>query len=147
MSFAAYIKRGVLYFILIVLLFLQSCQKITLGSSKPDKLIDKSTMEAVLVDVYLISAAKKMIRKKLEKEKIQPSLHVLSKYNITQEDFALSQRWYLEHTDVYLEMLKNISKKLDNNHKFTEDIIKKQKDFLEQQKKDASKNKDSCKSD
>ena len=129
------------------LFLMQSCQKVASNLSKPDDLIDREVMEAILLDIYVVSAAKKTIRKKLEKEKFEPSLYILNKYNIEQETFAVSQRWYLEHTDLYLEMLQNVNKELDQVYKFTDETIKKQKQFLEKQKKEASKDQQSCKPD
>ncbi|MGB0981925.1 MAG: DUF4296 domain-containing protein [Winogradskyella sp.] len=80
---------------------------------KPDHLISKATMEALLYDLYVLNAAKNVNKKLLETNGLLTDAYILEKYNIDSLQFAENNRYYAYNTTEYLDIIDNIKAKLE----------------------------------
>lgn len=108
-------------------LLLVSCTSNTIYK-KPENLIPKDSMIALLTDMYIASSAKNQKNKFLEREKNYMIL-VYEKYKIDTTRFDISNTYYTSQVDEYTEILKKVKSNIDSLNdlyreklKFKEDI-------------------------
>ncbi len=123
-------KKVVILVIAIFLCFM-ACKK----REKPKDLIPKEKMEAILYDLYIISAAKGVNKKLLEENGLNPNQYILEKYQIDSLQFATSNNYYTYTPKEYLVMIDSVKARLEKEKKVYEKI-RKEEDSLKKQKKD-----------
>ncbi|RKF05299.1 uncharacterized protein DUF4296 [Tenacibaculum lutimaris] len=115
------------FFYICIGLLLVSCTSNTIYK-KPENLIPKDSMIALLTDMYIASSAKNQKNKFLEREKNYMIL-VYEKYKIDTTRFDISNTYYTSQVDEYTEILKKVKSNIDSLNdlyreklKFKEDI-------------------------
>lgn len=111
--------------------------------SKPDKLIAKDKMVAILYDMAIMNAAKGSNKKIVENKGVKPQKFIFEKHNIDSIQFAESNNYYAFYTEIYHDIYENVRAKLAKKkagYKAILDLEKKKRDSLA---KEARKNKDS----
>ncbi|CAM1342998.1 DUF4296 domain-containing protein [Tenacibaculum aestuarii] len=133
---AAYILIGLL---------LVSCTSNTIYE-KPENLIPKDSMIALLTDMYIASSAKNQKNKFLERENNYMTL-VYEKYKIDTTRFDISNIYYISQVDEYTEILKKVKFNIDSLYSMyrgnpnVEEGIKKSKEIKNTIEKDSVLNK------
>lgn len=90
---------------------------------KPDNLISKDQMSAILYDVFLLNAAKGINKRALENHGILPQEYVYKKYNIDSLQFALSNAYYAYDTKTYEDIVEKVKQKLETQKEFNDALI------------------------
>lgn len=98
--------------ILILGLFVVACTS-TQRPKKPDNLIPKDQMSAILYDLFTINAAKGVNRKLLEKNGFVPETYVLTKYSIDSLQFADSNDYYAYDNQEYKAIIEKVKARLE----------------------------------
>lgn len=105
--------------------------------SKPDALIPKEEMSAILYDVYILNAAKGMNKSVLEKNGVFPQKYIYKKYGIDSLQFAMSNDYYAYDTEVYNDIVLKAKMKIEAEKNLYDSINKKEekiKDSIKAQK-------------
>jgi hypothetical protein len=100
---------------------------------KPDNLIPKDKMVNIIYDMSLLSAAKGINRKLMEKQGVHPEQYIYKKYDIDSLQFVQSNEYYAFDLKAYDDIYKQVKIKLNKEKKhYTEMVLleKKQKDSL-----------------
>ena len=100
------------YFLVILFLVFASCTSNTIYK-KPENLIPKDSMIALLTDMYIASSAKNQKNKFLKREKNYVVL-VYEKYKIDSTRFDVSNSYYTSKIEDYTDMLKSVKKNIDS---------------------------------
>ncbi len=122
---------------IILLLVLTSCYKID-RPEKPNPLVSKDKMVAVLIDIALMNSAKSVNRKVIEKNGIVPEKHIYTLHGIDSLTFAKSNEYYAFEIKEYQEIYNKVKDSLDQLKEKYKAIEVKQK--KEDAKKDSIKN-------
>ena len=116
---------------------------------KPANLISKDQMVEVLIDLSIISSAKGVNKKVLEKNGITPDKYVYDKHQIDSTRFSQSNAYYSFYVDDYKNILARVKDSLDklrfkyNRLAEKDENKKKQKNTEEKKKRKQLKNIDS----
>lgn len=116
---------------------------------KPANLISKDKMVEVLIDLSIISSAKGVNKKILEKNGITPDKYVYDKHQIDSTQFSQSNAYYSFYVDDYKNILARVQDSLDklrfkyNRLAEKDENKKKQKNTEEKKKRKQLKNIDS----
>ena len=129
--------RQLKYILLIVLII--SCKNNSIDKpKKPDNLIPKDSMVEILYDISLVSSAKGVNKKLMEKKGLVPEYYIYKKHNIDSLQFALSNEYYAFNIETYEDIYKSVKIKLEKDKKHFQKIIEveqKAKDSLNKIKK------------
>ena len=117
-------KKGVLFFILISLIF--SCKEEVV--KKPENLIEKDIMVDVMYDLALLEAIKYQSPNALQAHKINPDEYIYKKYKIDSAQFVRSNMYYASDYKEYKKMYDQINSRLEKNKSLLEEAIKNEKD-------------------
>ena len=117
-------KKGVLFFILISLIF--SCKEEVV--KKPENLIEKEIMVDVMYDLALLEAIKYQSPNALQAHKINPDEYIYKKYKIDNAQFVRSNMYYASDYKEYKKMYDQINSRLVKNKSLLEEAIKNEKD-------------------
>ena len=128
-------KKGVLFFILISLIF--SCKEEVV--KKPENLIEKEIMIDVMYDLALLEAIKYQIPNALQAHKINPDEYIYKKYKIDSAQFVQSNMYYASDYKEYKKMYDQINSRLVKNKSLLEEAIKNEKDKALLLKKESKK--------
>jgi len=112
------------FFYICIGLLLVSCTSNTIYK-KPENLIPKDSMIALLTDMYIASSAKNQKNKFLEREKNYMIL-VYEKYKIDTTRFDISNTYYTSQVDEYTEILKKVKSNIDSLELFYRELKKTQ---------------------
>lgn len=112
------------FFYICIGLLLVSCTSNTIYK-KPENLIPKDSMIALLTDMYIASSAKNQKNKFLEREKNYMIL-VYEKYKIDTTRFDISNTYYTSQVDEYTEILKKVKSNIDSLELFYRELKKAQ---------------------
>lgn len=115
-------RKVVVYIVLAVLVV--NCSQFG-KPKKPDNLIPKNEMVAVLVDLALLSSAKGVNKKTLENAGISPEDFVYKTHEIDSLQFLNSNKYYSYNTEDYDVILKRVEDSLNKLKKKYNDKIKK----------------------
>lgn len=127
-------------FYFFIALFLASCTSNTIYK-KPENLIPRDTMVALLTDMYLASSTKSIKNKKLKRDVNYFPL-IYKKYNIDSTRFAESNVYYMSVIEAYHEMFLEVKDNLViQKEKFAKEI--KVLDSIKRMKKENLLSKDS----
>ncbi|CAL2103993.1 conserved protein of unknown function [Tenacibaculum sp. 190130A14a] len=125
------------YFLLTLVIVLSSCTSNTVYE-KPDNLIPKDSMVALLTDMYVASSAKNRKNKFLKREKNYVKL-VYEKYKIDSTRFDESNTYYTSKIEDYTDMLKEVKKRIDSLFDTYENELSMQDSILKQKRRDTLK--------
>ena len=128
-------KKGVLFFILISLIF--SCNEEVV--KKPENLIEKDIMVDVMYDLALLEAIKYQSPNALQAHKINPDEYIYKKYKIDSAQFVQSNMYYASDYKEYKKMYDQINSRLVKNKSLLEEAIKNEKDKALLLKKESKK--------
>lgn len=103
---------------------------------KPDHLISKATMEALLYDLYVLNAAKNVNKKLLETNGLLTDAYILDKYKIDSLQFAENNRYYAFNTADYTEIIDNVKARLEKE-KVAFKAIQETEEALKKREKDS----------
>ncbi|WP_418512417.1 DUF4296 domain-containing protein [Corallibacter sp.] len=96
----------------VILVLISACKGID-KPDKPDNLLSKQEMVNVLIDLSLISSAKGVNKKTLENSLVSPKAFIYKKHHIDSLQFALSNQYYAYNSEVYSEILNQVSDSLN----------------------------------
>ena len=135
-------------FLVIVVLF--GCNKNVQKIPIPDNLISEEKMVEVIYEMTLISVSKGVNRIILENNGVIPEKYIFEKYNIDSLQFALSNEFYSNDLNRYLDIYDRVKVKLQENKQIIMDSIEnykkdRAKRSLEIAKRERSKTIDSIK--
>ena len=128
-------KKGVLFFILISLIF--SCKEEFV--KKPENLIEKDIMVDVMYDLALLEAIKYQSPNAQQAHKINPDEYIYKKYKIDSAQFVQSNMYYASDYKEYKKMYDQINSRLVKNKSLLEEAIKNEKDKALLLKKESKK--------
>ena len=109
-----------IFFIVIILL---SCDNNLQKTSMPEKLISEEKMVDVIYEMTLINVSKGVNRRMLERNGVIPEKYIFEKYSIDSLQFALSNEFYSNDLDKYLEIYNRVKEKLLQNKQIVMDSI------------------------
>jgi len=113
---------------------------------KPDNLIDKKVMSAILYDLSLLEALKYQNANVLYSNGINPKTYIFKKYKIDSLQFAQNNAYYAADYREYKKMFEDIEKRLKSEKQSVDLLIKKeQKKALAEKKAKEKKKLDSIK--
>lgn len=128
----------------LVLCVCWSCNR--LGKpKKPDNLIEKDKMTAILYDVFVLNAAKGTDRRLLERNGIMPETYIFEKYGIDSLQFATSNNYYAYDVKTYENILDNIQTRLKTTKDHYQKIIDDEKKRNNQRRDSINRASDSLK--
>ena len=108
--------------IFIVFIFF-SCNKDSKKITVPENLISQEKMIDVIYEMTLINVSKGVNRSVLEHNGVVPDIYIYNKYKIDSLQFALSNEFYSNDLDKYLEIYNSVKEKLQQNKQITLDSI------------------------
>ena len=108
--------------IFIVVIFF-GCNKDSQKITAPENLISQKKMIDVIYEMTLISVSKGVNRRVLEYNGVVPEKYIFNKYNIDSLQFALSNEFYSNDLDKYLEIYNSVKEKLQQNKQIALDSI------------------------
>lgn len=103
-------------------LMLASCGKS--GVEKPDNLIEEKKMKEIIYDLSLLEAIKSQKPVALETSGVNANEYIYKKYKIDSLQFVKSNRYYASDIERYKKMYDDIAKRLENNKKEIDSLIK-----------------------
>lgn len=104
---------------------------------KPEKLIEKETMENILYDLALLQALKGHSPKELAKNNVEARTYIYQKYKIDSMQFVQSNRYYSADIDGYKLMFDHVIQRLDKEKKAAKAIVKKETEAKKKKAKDS----------
>ena len=108
--------------IFIVVIFF-GCNKDSQKITAPENLISQEKMIDVIYEMTLISVSKGVNRRVLEYNGVVAEKYIFNKYNIDSLQFALSNEFYSNDLDKYLEIYNRVKEKLQQNKQIALDSI------------------------
>ena len=108
--------------IFIVVIFF-GCNKDSQKITAPENLISQEKMIDVIYEMTLINVSKGVNRSVLENNGVVPEIYIFNKYNIDSLQFALSNEFYSNDLDKYLEIYNRVKEKLQQNKQIALDSI------------------------
>jgi Domain of unknown function (DUF4296) len=93
---------------------------------KPDNLIDKKVMSAILYDLSLLEALKYQNANVLYSNGVNPKTYVFKKYKIDSLQFAQSNAYYAADYRSYKKMFEDLETRLKNEKNSVDLLIKKE---------------------
>jgi hypothetical protein len=117
------------YFKVILVLFLfLSCKNNKVSQpEKPDNLLSEKEMVDIIYDMSIVSAAKGVNKKLLEREGIEPESYVYMLHNIDSVQFAESSNYYTYDLKVYERIFAKVKKRLQNDKVKFDTLVKQEK--------------------
>lgn len=89
----------------------------------PDNLISEEKMVDVIYEMTLISVSKGVNRRILENNGVIPEKYIFEKYNIDSLQFVLSNEFYSNDLNKYLDIYNRVKEKLQENKQIIMDSI------------------------
>jgi hypothetical protein len=127
-------------FVLIILvLFLSvSCKKELV--KQPKRLIEKGKMIDIMYDLSVLDAIKYSNPLSLDSSDSSPKKFIFQKYKVDSLQFAQSNMYYAADYENYKDMFDQIAKRLENNQKKADSLVK-----IEEKKAEKAKKKNKVK--
>ena len=108
--------------IFIVVIFF-GCNKDSQKITAPENLISQEKMIDVIYEMTLITVSKGVNRRILENSGVIPEKYIFEKYNIDSLQFALSNEFYSNDLNRYLDIYDRVKVKLQENKQIIMDSI------------------------
>ncbi len=108
---------------ILVLAAIIGCTKAV--AEKPENLIPEAQMVDIFYDLSLLEAIKTQKPVALEQNNILPNEYIYSKYKVDSLQFVESHRYYASDLERYKKMYDEVSKRLDQNKKTVDEVLKK----------------------
>ena len=109
--------------LIFIVFIIFSCNKDSEKIIVPENLISHEKMIDVIYEMTLISVSKGVNRRVLEYNGVVPEKYIFNKYNIDSLQFALSNEFYSNDLDKYLEIYNRVKEKLQQNKQIALDSI------------------------
>jgi len=131
---------------ILLLLIVISCKSNSIDKpKKPDNLISKNKMIAIIYDISLINSAKGVNKKLIESEGIIPEEYIYKKHNIDSLQFVLSNEYYAYNLKTYEDIYDGVKFKLEKDKKHFNVILEEEKKIKDSINKDVRREFDSLK--
>jgi len=127
-------KRKLIYFFFLALIAF-ACDD-SVRPSKPDDLIPKEKMVAILKEMFIVNSAKGVNRKLLENRGFDPEEYILKRFDIDSAQFANSNNYYAHDIGDYQSIIENIKTDLRAD-------LDSLREIEDKRKEDAKKRRDS----
>ena len=108
---------------LFILIIFFGCSDPNNKETIPKNLISEEKMVEVIYEMTLISVSKGVNRQILEKNGVIPEQYIFNKYNIDSLQFAVTNEFYSNDLDTYLEIYEKVKEKLQLNKQIVIDSI------------------------
>ena len=108
---------------LFILIIFFGCSDPNNKETIPKNLISEEKMVEVIYEMTLISVSKGVNRQILEKNGVIPEQYIFNKHNIDSLQFAISNEFYSNDLDTYLEIYEKVKEKLQLNKQIVIDSI------------------------
>ncbi|WP_282123211.1 DUF4296 domain-containing protein [Algibacter mikhailovii] len=95
------LRQTILFFF--ILITISSCNRFR-GPDKPENLISKDKMAAILIDSKFLTSGNNTTRKAIRDSNVNVKTYVYLKHNIDSLQFAMSNSYYAFHLDEYEEI-------------------------------------------
>ncbi len=109
-----------IFFIVVILL---GCDKNLQKTSMPENLLSEEKMVDVIYEMTLINVSKGVNRRMLERNGVFPEKYIFEKYSIDSLQFALSNEFYSNDLNKYLDIYNRVKEKLSKNKRIITDSI------------------------
>ena len=109
--------------IFFIILILFGCNENIRKIPTPDNLISEEKMVDVIYEMTLISVSKGVNRRILENNGVIPEKYIFEKYNIDSLQFALSNEFYSNDLNSYLNIYNRVKLRLQENKQIVIDSI------------------------
>lgn len=124
---------------LVVVMLLISCgNKDDKGPKKPDNLISKNKMANIIYDMSILSAAKGVNKKLMEKQGVRPEDYVYTKYSIDSAQFAKSNAYYAFDIETYQDIYESVNVMLEKDKNEFSELVRienKERDSLNKEQR------------
>jgi hypothetical protein len=138
------------YFKVILVLFLfLSCKNNKVSHpEKPDNLLSEKEMVDIIYDMSIMSAAKGVNKKLLEREGIQPESFIYDLHDIDSVQFSESNDYYTYDLKTYERIYNKVKQRLEKDKGRFDSLVKEEKRIkdslalVEKKKKDSVKRKE-----
>ena len=132
-----------LKYILLILIVI-SCKNNTIDKpKKPDNLISKEKMVAIIYDISLINSAKGVNKKLIENKGIVPEDYIYKRHDIDSLQFALSNEYYSYSLETYENIYNSVKIKLEEDKKHFNTVIEAEKKVQDSIRKNSREKTDS----
>lgn len=137
--------------ILVLFLFLSCKNNKVIKPEKPDNLLSEKQMVDIIYDMSIMSGAKGVNKKLLEKEGINPETYIYELHNIDSIQFAESNNYYTYDLETYERVYAKVKRKLEADKVKFDTLVsieKRKRDSINKVKREeieANKKKDSNK--
>lgn len=131
--------------LLVLFLFFGCKNNKVIKPEKPDNLLSEDKMVEVIYDMSIISAAKGINKKLLEKEGIDPEPYVYELHDIDSLQFAESSNYYAYDLKTYERVYAKVKRKLQEDKIKFDTLVKAEKrriDSINQSRREARKAKE-----
>lgn len=122
-------KKITVFLLAIILLSCSSKSEI----KKPEKLIEKEAMEAILFDLAVLQATRNYNSKLLSDHQIDAKKYIYQKHHIDSLQFAENNRYYASDFKEYKEMFDHVISRIEKEKAVVSKIV--EKEVLAKQKK------------
>jgi len=113
--------------ILVLLLFLACKNNEVIVPEKPDNLLSEDKMVEVIYDMSILSAAKGVNKKLLEKEGIEPESYIYKLHDIDSLQFARSSNYYTYDLKTYERIYAKVKQRLQKDKVEFDTLVKQEK--------------------
>lgn len=113
--------------ILVLFLFLACKNNEVIKPEKPDNLLPEDKMVEIIYDMSIISAAKGVNKKLLEKEGIEPESYIYELHDIDSVQFAESSDYYTHNLKTYERIYAKVKQKLQKDKVKFDTLVKQEK--------------------
>ena len=118
------------FLVLIGFSFLVSCGN---AIEKPDNLIEKEKMDAIIYDLTILQAMRGSFQGKLDSLNVNPADYIYKKYNIDSAQFANSNKYYASDVAAYNRMYNRVNERLIADKAKADSLAKKAEEVKMQQ--------------
>lgn len=110
----------------VFLLLIMACQGVQ-SVPKPDKIIEKATMENIIYDITIINSARGYNPQLFVQTGVDPECHVFEKYEIDSAQYAQNTLYYSSAIEDYKELIERVRKRVEAKHTVLDSLFKEEK--------------------
>lgn len=108
---------------ILFILFVVSCQDIP-DVEKPENLIDRAKMEAIIYEMSILNGARGYDIQKLSKYDVKPETYIFEKFDIDSLQYAKSVSYYSSDIEAYKNMYLSIQKRIEGEFSLYDSLAK-----------------------
>ncbi len=104
---------------------------------KPEKPIDKETMENILYDLALLQALKSYSPAKLTENKVNSATYIYQKYKIDSLQLVENNKYFASNTEEYNLMFERVNQRLQDQKIATDTLVKREAKIKAKKRRDS----------